>query len=81
MRVVQRVLGSIARQVLVCKEALPRKSSAERGKLGAAAPHEGVAELGGHTAGPYVTYRWWGGLTSYVFFNHGISPRVLSCAA
>jgi hypothetical protein len=31
MRVVQRFLGSIARQALVRKEALPRKSSAERG--------------------------------------------------
>jgi hypothetical protein len=71
MRVVQCFLGSIARQALVCKEALPRRSSAELGELGAAGPHEGLAELGGNEAGPHRTYSRGNGIHQLRFFNHG----------
>ena len=74
MRVVQRVLGSIARQALVCKEALPRKSSAEPGKLGAAAPHEGVAELGGFSWA-ICNLQVMGRVDQLGFFNTQISRR------
>src|SRR5215472_14010030 len=70
MRVVQRVLGSIARQALVWKEALPRKSSAESGKLGAAAPQQGVAELGGLSWAIY-NLQVVGRVDQLRFFNHG----------